>query len=129
MLKLEIARGIPAGRIVLAGFSQGAAIAVHTGARFDEPLAGILALSMPVPLPDRIAVEASPGNLRVPIFLAHGVDDQVVPYALGEFGRQVLDQAGFSVEWHRYPMGHTVCHEEIADIRKWMLRCFSTGGE
>jgi len=121
LLATEIRHGIPSRRIVLAGFSQGAAMAIHTGLRFDQPLAGILALSMPIPMADRIPAELDANNRSTPIFLAHGDDDQVVPYAIGELGRRVLEGAGLPVEWHSYSMGHTVCAEEIADIREWLI--------
>ncbi len=122
LIARERARGIDSRRIVLAGFSQGAAVALHTGVRYPEPLAGILALSMPVPLPERIAPELNPANARTPVFLAHGTQDHVVPYALGEHGHQLLEQLGLPVEWHSYPMDHTVSLEELAHIRAWLGR-------
>jgi len=118
----ERVRGIDSQRIVLAGFSQGAAIALHTGLRYPEPLAGIMALSMPVPLPERIASELHPANARVPVFLAHGTQDQVVPFSIGEYGHQLLVQLGLPVEWHSYPMAHTVTQKEVSDIRAWLGR-------
>jgi len=126
----ERGRGIDSRRIVLAGFSQGAAIALHTGLRYPEPLAGILALSMPVPLPERIASELNPANAHVPVFLAHGTQDQVVPYPMGEYGHRLLEQLGLSIEWHSYRMDHTVTQEEVADIRAWLGRILaaSDGG-
>lgn len=122
LIARERDRGIDSRSIVLAGFSQGAAIALHTGLRYPEPLAGIMALSMPVPLPERIASELNPANARVPVFLAHGTHDPVVPYPMGEYGRRLLEQAGLPVEWHSYPMEHTVSREEIAHIRAWLGR-------
>jgi len=122
LIAQERERGIDTRRIVLAGFSQGAAIALHTGLRYPQPLAGILALSMPIPLPDRISAELNPANARVPVFLAHGTQDHVVPYALGEYGHNLLEQLSLPIEWHSYPMDHTVCLEEIADIRAWLGR-------
>jgi phospholipase/carboxylesterase len=119
-------RGIDSRRIVLAGFSQGAAIALHTGLRYPEPLAGIMALSMPVPLPDRIASELHPANAGVPVFLAHGTQDQVVPFPMGEYGHRLLEQLGLPVEWHRYSMEHTVIREEVSDIRSWLGRVLAT---
>jgi phospholipase/carboxylesterase len=122
LIRQQREAGIASRRIVLAGFSQGAAIALHTGLRYPEPLAGIMALSMPIPLPDKIQPELNPANARVPLFLAHGTQDHVVPYPLGEYGRQLLEQLGLPVEWHSYPMDHTVSREEIADIRAWLGR-------
>jgi phospholipase/carboxylesterase len=122
LIAQERDRGIASRRIVLAGFSQGAAIALHTGLRYPEPLAGILALSMPVPLPERIAPEIDPANARTPVFLAHGTRDQMVPYPMGEYGHRLLEQLGLPVEWHSYPMEHTVIQEELADIRAWLGR-------
>lgn len=115
-------RGIDSRRIVLAGFSQGAAMALHTGLRYPEPLAGIMALSMPVPLPERIGPELNPANAHVPVFLAHGTQDQVVPYSLGEYGHRLLEQLGLPIEWHSYPMEHTVSLDEIAHVRAWLAR-------
>ena len=120
LIAQECERGISSRRIVLAGFSQGAAIALHTGLRYPQPLAGIMALSMPVPLPERIPSELNTANAHTPLFLAHGTQDQVVPYPLGEYGHHLLEQIGLPVEWHSYPMGHTVSLEEIADIRAWL---------
>ena len=122
LIEGEAARGIDSRQVVLAGFSQGAAIALHAGVRQARPLAGIMALSMPIPLPERLAEETNTVNAHIPIFLAHGTQDQVVPYAMGEYGRQVLEQIGFTVEWHSYPMAHTVIPRELDDIRAWLLR-------
>jgi len=122
LIAQERDRGIDSRRIVLAGFSQGAAIALHTGLRYPEPLAGIMALSMPVPLPERIASELNPANARVPVFLAHGTQDRVVPYPMGEYGHRLLEQLGLPIEWHSYPMDHTVIQEEVSDIRAWLGR-------
>jgi phospholipase/carboxylesterase len=117
----ERERGIPAGRIVLAGFSQGGAMALHTALREDERLAGVLALSTYLPLARTVASEAHPSNATVPIFMAHGTVDPIVPIGLGEAARDLLRSQGREVEWHTYPMPHSVCAEEVADIRKWLL--------
>jgi phospholipase/carboxylesterase len=122
LLARERERGMAADRLVLAGFSQGAAVALHTGLRYPEPLAGILALSMPIPLPERIPVERHAASTRVPVFLAHGTQDRIVPYPVGEHGRRVLESLGVPLEWHSYPMDHSVIPREIADIRDWLLR-------
>lgn len=126
LIARERERGIDSRRIVLAGFSQGAAMALHTGLRYPEPLAGVMALSMPVPLPEQIASELHPANARVPVFLAHGTRDQVVPYSLGEYAQHLLEQLGLPVEWHSYPMEHTVSMKEVADIRAWLGRVLGT---
>ena len=122
LIAQERGRGIASRRIVLAGFSQGAAIALHTGLRYPEPLAGIMALSMPLPLPERIPAELHAANALVPVFLAHGTQDPVVPYTVGESAHRLLGQIGVPVEWHSYPMEHTVSLEEIAHISAWLGR-------
>ncbi len=122
LIARERARGVPAGRLVLAGFSQGGAIALHTGLRHPEPLAGILALSTYLPLADRLPDERHPANADTPIFMAHGLHDPVVPLPLAEASRQRLETLGYRIEWHTYPMEHGVCSEEIADLRAWLLR-------
>jgi phospholipase/carboxylesterase len=111
--------GVAAGRIVLAGFSQGGAIALHTALRHPEPLAGVLALSAYLPL--RAAIdEASSANGRVPILMCHGVDDPILPIEAAERSRDLLRARGYAVEWKPYPMQHRVCAEEIADISAWL---------
>ncbi len=117
----EKERGIPAERIVLAGFSQGGAIALHTALRETERLAGILALSTYLPLARTLEAEAHPANAAVPVFMAHGTADPIVPLALGEGSRDRLRARGHPVDWRTYPMPHSVCAEEVADIREWLL--------
>ncbi len=119
-LQAEVDKGIAANRIVLAGFSQGGAIALQTALRHDTALAGVMALSTYLPLRARLATEASAANRAVPIFMAHGTQDQVVPLQLGEASRELLAQLGYQVEWHTYPMAHSVCLEEIVDIAAWL---------
>jgi phospholipase/carboxylesterase len=116
----EKARGMAAGRIVLAGFSQGGAMALHTGLRHAERLAGILALSCFLPLAERLATEASPANRDAPIFLAHGTHDPLIPLARAQRARAVLEGLGYGVQWHEYRMPHAVCGEEIVDIARWL---------
>jgi len=118
----EIEAGIPAQQILLAGFSQGGAIALHTGLRYEQPLAGILALSTYLPLAESLAVEASPANRAVPVFMAHGTQDPVVPLSLATLSRDALQQQGYDVAWHSYPMPHAVCPEELRDIRDWLVQ-------
>src|SRR5262245_60490506 len=103
----EVERGVPSDRIVLAGFSQGGAIALHTALREPRPLAGILALSTYLPLGATLAAERSAANGRVPIFMAHGTDDGVVPLELAETSRSVLEALGYAIEWRAYPMAHS----------------------
>jgi phospholipase/carboxylesterase len=115
-------RGIPTGRIVLAGFSQGGAIALHAGLRHEERLAGVMALSCYLPLADTLTAEAAPANRDVPIFMAHGTADPVVQYARALESRKVLESLGFRLEWHEYQMPHSVCAQEIRDIAAWLRR-------
>jgi phospholipase/carboxylesterase len=120
LIARENARGIPADRLVLAGFSQGGAMALHTGLRRPERLAGILALSCSLPLADDLGREAAAANRDVPIFMAHGTYDDLIPLARARAAHDVLVRLGFTVEWHEYPMSHSVCAEEIADISAWL---------
>jgi phospholipase/carboxylesterase len=122
LLAREKARGIPAARIVLAGFSQGGAMALHSGLRHEERLAGVLALSCFLPLADTLAAEASPANRDVPIFFAHGIHDPLIPLARARRARDILVELGWRVEWHEYPMPHAVCTEEVADIAAWLTK-------
>ena len=116
----EIERGMSSDRIVLAGFSQGGAIALHTALREPRPLAGVLALSTYLPLAATLASERSAANAHVPLFMAHGTDDGVLPLQLAETSRGALEALGYTVEWHAYPMAHSVCLEEIGAIGAWL---------
>lgn len=118
----EVGRGVPAERIVLAGFSQGGAVALHTGLRHPEALAGIMVLSGYLPLADSLAEERSPANRTTPVFMAHGEHDPVVPFELAAASRRRLEELGYNVEWHTYPMDHSVCPEEIEAIGTWLRR-------
>jgi phospholipase/carboxylesterase len=120
LIAREQSRGVAANRLVLAGFSQGGAMALHTGLRHPERLAGVLALSCFLPSADQLAGEASPANRDVPIFLAHGTHDAVIPIARARRARTVLGGLGYRVEWREYPMPHAVCPEEITDIGRWL---------
>ena len=122
LIERENARGIASRRIVLAGFSQGGAIALQTGLRHAEEIAGILALSTYLPLAESLPGEASPANSRTPIFMAHGTFDPVVPYAMGAGSMTYLAGLGHPVEWHEYPMQHSVCAEEIVDMSDWLRK-------
>lgn len=116
----ENERGIPSHRIFVAGFSQGGAVAYVTALTYPEKLAGVMALSTYIPNPQLLAEEASEANRAIPIFAAHGRDDDVVSAALGVAARDFLLQHGYRPEWHDYPMPHSVCLEEINDIGKWL---------
>ena len=122
LIGAEVARGIPANRIVLAGFSQGGAVCLYTAPRYSERLAGVMALSTYLPLANRLDAERAPANDGVPIFMAHGLADATLPIAMGTKSREVLRALGFDVEWHQYPMAHAVCAAEIADIRGYLFR-------
>jgi len=125
----EEQRGIPADRIVLAGFSQGGAIAMHTALRYPRPLAGLMALSTWMPLVASVQTEvidspqSQPRNL--PVFLAHGSFDPMLPIKLGRDSRSTLEAAGFTVSWHEYPMAHAVCADEISAIREWLVSVYA----
>ena len=118
----QIARGIAAERIVLAGFSQGGAIALYAGLRFPFRLAGLLALSTYLPAPRSLEAQAHPANRDVPVFLAHGSQDPVIALSFSERSRAALAALGYVVEVHTYPMPHSVCAEEIRDIGNWLSR-------
>jgi phospholipase/carboxylesterase len=120
----EKARGVPPGRIVLAGFSQGGVMALHAGLRHAEPLAGIMALSTYLALEESLATEASAANRTTPILMVHGTQDPVIPLALAETSRKALVARGYRVEWHAYPMQHSVCPEEVEAIGEWLKARF-----
>lgn len=120
LIDREVERGLPAERIVLAGFSQGGAIALHTALREARALGGVLALSTYLPLAGSLAAERNAANVDVPIFMAHGTADNVLPLALGESARRALEALGYAVEWHAYPMPHSVCIEEVSAIGAWL---------
>lgn len=119
-IEQEIAQGIPAGKIVIAGFSQGGAIALQTALRYQQRLAGVMALSTYLPLAASLPAEASAANRDVPILMCHGVQDPVVPAQMGEASRDALQRLGYRIEWRTYPMEHSVCMEEVVDLSKWL---------
>jgi phospholipase/carboxylesterase len=127
LIAREQTRGTPPEAIVLAGFSQGGAMALHTGLRHRERLAGIMALSCFLPLPDRAGAEASAANRDVPILMTHGTADTVIPVERARRSRDVLAGLGYAVEWREYRMAHAVCPEEIADISAWLRRLLPGG--
>lgn len=123
LINQQISEGIPSQRIVLAGFSQGGAIILHTGLRFNQPLAGLMALSSYLPLADTLDAEKAHQNCAVPVFMAHGDRDPVVRPELAYRSRSRLEQQGYPLEWHEYPgMQHSVSGREIADISQWLQR-------
>ena len=125
LIDFEMERGIPASRIILAGFSQGGAMALHVGLRYPEKLAGIMALSAYLLFPERLRKECSEANSTTPVFLGHGTQDPVVPFALGQAVNSVLTDGQWPVEWHNYPIPHSVSPEEIADIGHWIRACLN----
>jgi len=122
----ERARGVAARSIVLAGFSQGGAVALQTGLRHPERLAGILALSAYLPLPDTLAHEASEANRGVPIFMGHGTEDPLIPLSWATRSRDHLVALGYAIEWREYQMPHSVCAEEIEDVGRWLSGILSS---
>ena len=121
LIRREAERGIPADRVVLVGFSQGGAIALHAGLRYEEKLAGIIALSTYLPL-RAAAAEFHAANSATPIFMAHGSLDPVIPAVLGEESARFLSETGYEVQFKSYVMPHSVCPEEVEDIRRWLGR-------
>ena len=125
LIAREVARGIPARRIVLAGFSQGCAVTLLAGLRYPERLAGLAGLSGYLPLAQTTAVERAPANGDVPVFLAHGRNDTVVPVTGGLASRDALTAIGHDVEWHDYPLEHSVCLEEVQALDRWLQRVWA----
>ena len=122
LIAAEVARGIPASRIVLAGFSQGGAIAFQTGLRHPQRLAGIMALSTYLPLAGTVEDERSAANCDLPVFMAHGSVDPMISISRAQQSRKMLEALGYPLEWHEYPMPHSVCPQEITDISDWLVR-------
>lgn len=122
LIEGQIAEGIPTHRIALAGFSQGGAMALHTALRSSHRLAGVLALSTYLPLSGWLAQEKHAINQTIPIFMAHGIDDEVITLKTAERSLATLQNQGYKPEWHTYPMGHSVCENEIEDIRSFLLK-------
>ena len=120
LIAREAERGVPAERVFVAGFSQGGAIALAGGVRHAQTLAGIVALSTYLPIAEKTAGERHAANAKLPIFMAHGSHDPVVPQPLGALSRDHLRTLGYAIDWHSYPMAHQVCAEEIADLRQWL---------
>ncbi|CAM2006631.1 alpha/beta hydrolase [Acanthopleuribacter pedis] len=125
LMQREFDRGIRPERLVLAGFSQGGAIALHTFLRTEEKLAGVMALSTYLPLHDKAGNEATDSNRATPVFMAHGAFDPVLPITLGQASNTWMQQMGYAVEWKDYPMPHSVCPEEIRDMGAWFRKVFA----
>jgi len=123
----ERERGVESGRIVLAGFSQGGAIALQAGLRHADRLGGIVALSTYLALQESLAAEAAAANRATPIFMGHGTEDPIVPIALAESSAQALRAHGYAVEWHTWPMPHAVCAEEMHAIAQFLARIYGDG--
>lgn len=121
LLAREQARGVPARRIVLGGFSQGCAMALLSGLRHGQRLAGVFGLSGYLPLAGTLADECSAANRDVPVLLAHGTQDEMVAPARAHAARDTLRALGWRVDWHEYPMGHAVCADEVRELRQWLL--------
>lgn len=124
LIEREIQRGIPSKHILLAGFSQGGAMALQAGLRQTNPLAGIIALSCYLPLAETLTVETSVANTSTQIFMAHGIYDAVIPISQAIASREKLLTANYPLEWHEYPMAHSVCEQEIVDVSRW-VRCIT----
>jgi phospholipase/carboxylesterase len=124
LIAREKTRGIDSRHVVLAGFSQGGAIALQAGLRHAEPLGGIVALSTYLTLAESLAAEASPANRATPILMVHGTQDPVVPLQLADSSAKTLRDHGYAVEWHAYPMPHSVCAEEVGVIAEFLLRIY-----
>ena len=126
LIAREIERGIPADKIILAGFSQGGAIALQTGLRCRETLGGIMALSTYLTLDDTLAAEATIANANIPILMAHGTQDPLIPLSLAVASRTKMEARGYKVEWREYPMPHSLCMEEVEDIGVWIQARFKS---
>jgi phospholipase/carboxylesterase len=126
LIAREIKRGVESDKIILAGFSQGGAIALQTGLRQTQALAGILALSTYLTLGDSLAKEKTLANANIPIFMGHGTQDPVVPLALAHASREAMAREGYQIEWREYPMQHSVCGEEVEEISAWIQARFKS---
>jgi phospholipase/carboxylesterase len=122
LISREVKNGIPENKIILAGFSQGGAIALQTALRYPKRLAGVMALSTYLPIAATLAAERSEANARIPIFMAHGQYDDIIPMQRAQASRDALEKLGFKIEWHEYPMPHSVCGEEVRDISAWLTK-------
>jgi phospholipase/carboxylesterase len=126
LIERELTRGMASDKIILAGFSQGGAIALQTGLRSKHELGGIMALSTYLTLADSLAKEKTIANANIPILMAHGTQDPIVPLALAKSSRDVLAQQNYQVEWREYPMQHSVCADEVEVIAVWLAKRFTS---
>lgn len=126
IIKREVERGVASDKIILAGFSQGGAIALQTGLRYADEIGGIIALSTYLTLDESLDREAAAANKRVPILMVHGTQDDVVPLSLAQASRARLEARGYNVEWHDYPMPHSLCAEEVEVIAQWLAKRFAS---
>ena len=126
LIAREATRGIASDKIVVAGFSQGGAIALQTGLRHPQPLAGVMALSTYLPLENSLATERTLANANIPILMAHGTQDPLVPVTLARLSKGKIEAQGYQVQWHEYPMQHSVCMEEVDDIGRWLAKRFQS---
>ena len=124
LIGLQIETGISVNKIVLAGFSQGGALALFSGLSYSHRLAGLIALSAYLPIRHELQEYAAEADLSLPVFLAHGSYDDIVPLEFARIAQKSLEQRGFTIDWKTYPCAHTVCNEEIEDIRAWLLKCW-----
>ena len=122
LIENEKKLGMPSDKIILAGFSQGGAMALHTGLRYPEKLAGIIALSAYLPLGNLLLAEVSAANQNIPIMMAHGTSDPLIPLMFAKASSDFLIKHGYQIDWHTYPMQHTVCSQEIRDLSQWLQR-------
>lgn len=125
LIAREAQRGVPASRLILAGFSQGGAITLAAGLLRREPLAGLIALSTYLPMAGRLLGDTHPDDPRPPVFMAHGVHDPVIPHRVGESAAKQLRTVGFDVGWHSYPMAHEVCAPELDALADWLTARFA----
>lgn len=123
LLDAQVAAGVPAGRLVVAGFSQGGAVALHAALSYPVRLAGVLAASTYLPLADELGPRTAPANAGLGVLGLHGLDDDVVAPELGRAAHTWLVTRGYRVEWHEYPMAHEVCAAELRDIQRWLIGC------
>jgi phospholipase/carboxylesterase len=122
LISQEVKRGIPENRIILAGFSQGGAIVLQTALRYPKKLAGVMALSTYLPIAATLEAERNAANAQIPVFMAHGQYDDIIPIRRAQESKIVLEKSGYRVEWHEYPMPHSVCGEEVRDISAWLAK-------
>jgi phospholipase/carboxylesterase len=127
LIAREAERGVPSSRVILAGFSQGGAVALALALRRRDPLAGLIALSTYLPMARRLVHESQPADPRPPVFMAHGVNDPLVPHRAGRAAAEQLRELGFGVEWHSYPMGHEACLQELHALADWLSHRFAIG--